>query len=859
MATRYRRRARALLISTAVLCASLITAGGSASSAATFTVTNTNDSGPGSLRAAILAADATAGADTITFNIPGSGTQTITPLSALPPITEAVTIDGYTQPGASANTNGPGLADNAVLSIELNGAGAGPAAPGLFILASGSTIRGLVINRFSNSGIVMSANASGNTVAGNFLGTDVTGTLNRGNSLQGVNIGGPNNTVGGTNPADRNVISGNSAAGIQISGVTATGNAVLGNFIGTKANGSAALANSGGGIAIGISASNNAIGGTTSAERNVISGNTTRGVGLFSHATSNVIEGNHIGTDVTGAVALANSEDGVFINVASGNAITGNVISGNGGNGIQLSADTSQTGIRGNFIGTNAAGSSAVGNSANGVYVNGVGSSAGSNIIGGLVGGVAGFGARNLISGNVLNGVRINGGFGGNVIAGNFIGTDATGLPPSPQTKLGNGVHGVLVEESANNVVGGPTSTGPTPFLPGSPRNLVSGNNGHGIAIFGMNATGNRVQSNLIGTDVSGALSIGNLGAGVSISGSGNLIGGVSTLMSGVGNLIANNPIGVQLGSSNVVQGNAIVRNSHGLSLFGGSNTIGGPATGAGNGTHGVILWTLGASNTTIGGTAAGEGNTIAFNGVAPAPNVAPAGVYVGFGTGHAIRGNSIHDNNGLGIDLAPGGVTANDSMDFDSGPNNLQNFPVLTSATQPGGTIIIQGSLNSTPNTAGFAIDFYDNGTCDPSGNGEGEKLIGSTTVSTNANGDAAFLVTFSATSSVGHVITATATDPGFPFGSTSEFSGCVPVTAVFPPIFPIAPGLNAGQQNSLSAKLNAALRSAARGDTNATCGQLGAFINEVAALQRSRRIDAPAASALIGLAGAIAPPSCP
>src|SRR5712692_1943934 len=264
MATRYWRRACALLISAAMLCATLITLGGSASAATS--VTNTNDSGPGSLRDAILSANGTPGADTITFNIPGTGTHTITPLSALPFITDPVTIDGYTQPGSSANTNGPGLPDNAVLTIELNGASAGPAAPGLFILASGSTIRGLVINRFSNSGIVMGANASGNTVAGNFLGTDATGTLNRGNSLQGVNIGGPNSTVGGTNPADRNVISGNTAAGIQISGATATGNTVVGNFIGTKANGSSALANSGGGIAIGISASNNAIGGTTSAE-----------------------------------------------------------------------------------------------------------------------------------------------------------------------------------------------------------------------------------------------------------------------------------------------------------------------------------------------------------------------------------------------------------------------------------------------------------------------------------------------------------------------------------------------------------------------------------------------------------------
>jgi hypothetical protein len=168
---------------------------------------------------------------------------------------------------------------------------------------------------------------------------------------------------------------------------------------------------------------------------------------------------------------------------------------------------------------------------------------------------------------------------------------------------------------------------------------------------------------------------------------------------------------------------------------------------------------------------------------------------------------------------------------------------------------VAIQGNLNSTPNTAGFAIDFYDNSACDPSGYGEGERYLGATVVNTNANGDAPFLVTFPGVPS-GHVITATATDPN---GSTSEFSACGAVTTVFPPMFPIAPGLNGGEQNSLSAKLNAALRSASRGDTNATCGQIGAFTDEVGALQRSRRIDAPSASVLIGLASAIAPRLCP
>ena len=859
--------------------------------AATFTVTNVNDAGAGSLRAAILDANANPGADTIGFNIPGTGVHTISPLSALPPITDAVTIDGYAQPGASPNSNGPGLPGNAVIVLELNGTNAGPGTPGLLILASGSTIRGLAINRFTNSAIVIGGSASGITVAGNYLGTDVTGALNRGNALQGVNIAGTDNRVGGGNPADRNVISGNGAAGVQITGAAATGNVVAGNFVGTKADGSSALPNAGGGIAIGISASNNTVGGATTGERNVISGNTSYGVGLFSSATSNVVQGNYIGTDLTGAKALANNSDGVFVNVASGNTISTNVISGNGASGIQLSADTSQTAIVGNFIGTNAAANAVVANGANGVLVNGVGSSAGANTIGGLVGGVAGFAARNVISGNALNGVHVKGGFGGNSVEGNYIGTDGSGLVAA----LGNGASGVLIEDSPNNVIGGGI-TSAQPFVPGSPRNVISAHTIDGVTISGAASMGNRVQSNVVGPNASGTSPAIGQGSGVRISNgaSNNLVGGIPTSSTTYGNLVAYNNVGVIIyafpvpATANQVEGNLIARNAAaGVSLSGSGNTIGGAARGAGNevvlnrvgvfeafgsnntiqgnfiGTdpsganrgndaQGIFLG-FSSSNTTVGGVAPGEGNIIAFN--ANSLVVAGAGVRVDDGTGHSIRGNAIYSNNGLGIDLNPTGVTANDPLDPDAGANDLQNFPVLSSATQGGGVVAIQGNLNSTPNTAGFSLDFYDNSVCDASGNGEGERYLGSTTASTNANGDAPFLVTLPGVSS-GHVITATATNPN---DSTSEFSACATVTGVFPPAFPIAPDLNAGEQNSLSAKLNAAVRSAARGEVMATCGQLGAFRNEIEALRRARRLDTSAASALVALSHAIASSSCP
>ena len=154
--------------------------------AATFTVTNTHDTGAGSLRQAILDANANGGAvtDTIGFNIPGGGVKTITPASELPEITTPTLIDGYTQPGASANTLDVG--DNAVLLIELDGTNAGATASGLTISATapGCTIKGLVVNRFSGdfeSGIaVFSSNVK---IEGNFLGSNAGGTAALGNSV----------------------------------------------------------------------------------------------------------------------------------------------------------------------------------------------------------------------------------------------------------------------------------------------------------------------------------------------------------------------------------------------------------------------------------------------------------------------------------------------------------------------------------------------------------------------------------------------------------------------------------------------------------------------------------------------------
>jgi Calx-beta domain-containing protein/VCBS repeat protein/carboxypeptidase family protein len=414
---------------------------------ATFSVTNTNDSGTGSLRQAILDANTNPGTDTITFNIPGSGVQTITPVSSLPTITSPVIIDGYTQAGATPNTLTAG--DNATLLIEINGANTGSSQSGLSITAGNSTVRGLVINRFQRLAIELLTNG-GNVVAGNFIGCNATGTAGFSSNNNGVGANSSNNTIGGTAPQDRNLISGSSANGITIQnfGGGASGNLIQGNFIGTNAAGTAALKNSGKGIF--VFTSNNTIGGTTAGARNIISGNGQDGIGIDGSAGSNnTVQGNYIGVDVTGAVALGNGMNGISITDASNNLIGGstaqarNVISGNGtsfpfGRGIFIGFVTSVQPvgnvIQGNFIGTDATGTSPIGNAGNGIQLQ----AGGSTTIGGT----------SAAAGNVI---RFNGQNGVSIGIGVF--------PPPPTDHnailsnliFGNGAAGIIVESGANN------------------------------------------------------------------------------------------------------------------------------------------------------------------------------------------------------------------------------------------------------------------------------------------------------------------------------------------------------------------------------------------------------------------------
>ncbi len=352
-------------------------------SAATFTVTNTNDTGPGSLRQAILDANATPGADVIAFNITGGGPHIITPSTGgLPSIDEEVTINGYSQPGA---TQGP-IATRTI-QIVLSGATAGAGASGLLVNANNVTISGLAIHSFVQNGISVLNGVDNLFFWGNFIGTTQAGLVDNGNGNHGINLGeggpgGSNAVVVGTNSdgsgdADEgNLISGNNQDGIL--GWTITNSVFSGNYLGSDRNGTGTFGNSRNGIILTVNSNNNRIGtdgnGVTDLlEMNLIQLNGGRGIHIFANSNNNSIAGNTVGLN-SANVAAGNGSHGIEIFNSSNNRIgidpthansaaEVNVVSSNTGAGIFLSAtdffgfDFNTVGniVAGNFIGTTSA------------------------------------------------------------------------------------------------------------------------------------------------------------------------------------------------------------------------------------------------------------------------------------------------------------------------------------------------------------------------------------------------------------------------------------------------------------------------------------------------------------------------
>ena len=345
--------------------------------ATTFTVTNTTDSGAGSLRQAILDANAAGGPDDIHFAIPGTGPHTIPPATTLPTITSPVTIDGTTQPGFSGQP-----------LIELAGQASAPL--GLRINAGSSTVRGLAVNRFNGAGVWLETNG-GNVIVGNFIGTDPSGTLDFGNG-NGVAIQATSaiNWVGGPTAADRNVISGNNT-GVFVVGANAT---IQGNYIGVTASGSSALAGSTG---VALTSSNGHI-----VMGNVVSGHSGEGISV-QNCDNVQIFGNLIGTNAAGTAAVPNNFGLGMVNcndpVVGGTAAAArNVISGNSGIGIIFNNIVDDAIVQGNFIGVAADGVTPLGNGSVGILFNTI------STTDALVGGTAP-GAGNVIAYNGGQGI----------------------------------------------------------------------------------------------------------------------------------------------------------------------------------------------------------------------------------------------------------------------------------------------------------------------------------------------------------------------------------------------------------------------------------------------------------------------
>ena len=566
------------------LLAALGTAGGSPG---TVTVNSTTDVSDGdtssidnliaypgsdgviSLREAIQAANNTAGTDTIAFNIPLAdtghevsgitGTWTISLTSSLPITGGGTVISGTTQTAIQGNPNPDGP------EIEISGASMS-AGPCLDIRSAGNVIHGLVINRCDGSGVTIQlTGANTNTVSGNYIGTDASGSSDLGNRRIGVEIidGAQGNVVGGDTPEERNVISGNDQYGVTIFGAGTDGNTVSGNYIGTGATGAQDLGNAQTGIPIAGGAQHNTVGGDTEGERNIISGNGSDGVSIEgSDTTNNTISGNFIGTVVSGTQALGNTRDGVRIQGGAQNNTVGgdaegerNVISGNRLGVIIGGNNTMSNTVSGNYIGTDVSGSSALSNTLTGLNI---ASGARNNTVGGQTSG-----ERNVISANNFYGVVIGGtGADGNTVSGNYIGTDAGGTQ-----ELGNTYDGVLIDGGAqNNTIGGQTA---------GERNVISASTWSGVHINGAGTDGNTVSQNYIGTDVTGTQDKGNSYDGVTID------AGAEDNTVGPHNLIAHNDRrGVYVAGSGTT-GNTITQDS--IHSNGGSSYLGIDLSAGGN------------------------------------------------------------------------------------------------------------------------------------------------------------------------------------------------------------------------------------------------------------------------------------
>lgn len=754
---------------------------------ATYVVSNTADSGMGSLRQAILESNASLARDTIAFSI-ASIPRKIEPKSGLPPITDPVTIDATTQPGYSGTP-----------IVELSGKQLSNGEYGLILKAGLSEVRGLVINQFPGFGIHIEGPGQ-NRIESNYVGTDLSGLLPKGNGLSGIQIlNSDNNRIGG--PGVGNLTSGNGWEGVRVWGSLSHSNWIQGNRIGTDANGLSAVPNLLAGLVLAGSSSNSFVGADGNdandpKKGNLISGNGLEGIRIYG-SNRNIVAGNWVGVNKTGNASLANNESGILIDSnAAENRIGSNadgindvgernVIAGNVKAGIRV-FNGSESQIAGNWIGIDVDGIRKLPNGSEGILVDG---GSWKTVIGSALTTLFPEAARNVVSGN--------GTFGINVYESHFtrISSNFVGIAPDGQTAVPNALDGILVKGGLTTLIG-TDGDGKSDFLEGNvisgnarngiwlsnadnssvagnllglsadgaravannhsgiwiangsqfnrvERNIISGNELQGVSIGGFQSDGNRVSGNYIGTNAAGLVPIPNRQSGVLLynQASGNLIGGST------------------LAERNVVSGNI----GWGVDIKANANSIVGNWIGpVGDGLHslgnsegGIRIFE--ASNNRIGdGTAEGS-NSIIGNG--------PVGIQVShiFSTGNSFSRNAIANHSTIEIDLGGDGPTPNDANDQDSGPNQLQNYPTIDFVANSSSRVQISGALESTASTF-FQVDLYSEvpGLV-------GRQFLGNFPVVTNSSGSASWIFELHSSLPTDAKIYATARSGN---GSQSEFS---------------------------------------------------------------------------------------
>ena len=517
--------------------------------------------------------------------------------------------------------------------------------------ASGLTFQGSSLNSYQSSN---------NKIQGNLIGTDATGTLNRGNKFNVQFIDSNNNIIGGDTPEARNVISGavmtnvdgvnQGGSGMVFTGSQSYDNKVIGNYIGTDITGTQSIANMRGGILLLFGANNNSIGTDVVGEGNIISGNGEYGVYFQGRETadpvvSNSIKGNYIGVDITGNVALPNLIGVMMLTGENTNNTIGgtnpnskNVISGNTLGGIAiLSGKNNQ--IIGNYIGTNTSGTSAISNNV------GVSLEDGDNNVGGTTAG-----SRNIISGN-STGINISkNSASGSTVKGNYIGLNALGKGALP-----NGTGIKLMPTSTKSTIGG------TDLLA---RNVISGNTYDGISVLGSSHT---IQNNYIGLDATGNVAVPNAtGIFLGSTATDIEVGGTDLLKRNI--ISGNSAYGIEIaGSLNTIQNNYIgtnalgttaVANYFGVYLRGGNNTIGGKVANSRNiisgNTSGIYI----SESTTSGSSV--KSNYIGLNalGNAALPNktgiyLTPTATNILIGGTDPLERNIISGNTESGISIS--------------------------------------------------------------------------------------------------------------------------------------------------------------------------------------------------------------